>query len=139
MDRAVAYLRVSTQRQQRSGLGIDAQRAAIERFAAAEGLTIISEYTEAETGKGAEALDRRPAACCCPGCGADSEVLRSYVEAGPVFTRRRVRRRALGSAGADADPFMLHLFAALAERERLIFPRKVDRVKPLHLAPSRSG
>jgi endonuclease YncB( thermonuclease family) len=60
MDRAVAYLRVSTQRQQRSGLGIEAQRAAIERFAASEGLTIISEYVEAETGKGADALDRRP-------------------------------------------------------------------------------
>jgi DNA invertase Pin-like site-specific DNA recombinase len=43
MDRAVAYLRVSTQRQQRSGLGIEAQRAAIERFAAAERLSIISE------------------------------------------------------------------------------------------------
>jgi DNA invertase Pin-like site-specific DNA recombinase len=52
MESAVAYLRVSTQRQQRSGLGIEAQRAAIERFAASEGLTIISEYTEAETGKG---------------------------------------------------------------------------------------
>jgi DNA invertase Pin-like site-specific DNA recombinase len=60
MDRVVAYLRVSTQRQQRSGLGIEAQRAAIERFAAAEGLAIVSEYVEAETGKGADALDRRP-------------------------------------------------------------------------------
>ena len=59
-ESAVAYLRVSTQRQQRSGLGIEAQRAAIERFAQAEGLTIISQYTEAETGKGADALDRRP-------------------------------------------------------------------------------
>jgi hypothetical protein len=39
-------------RQHRSGLGIEAQRAAIERFAQAESLTIIAEYTEAETGKG---------------------------------------------------------------------------------------
>src|SRR3954453_23766300 len=60
MESAVAYLRVSTQRQQRSGLGIEAQRAAIERFAASEGLTLIGEYVEAETGKGADALDRRP-------------------------------------------------------------------------------
>jgi transposase len=37
-----------------------AQRAAIERFAAAESLTIIEEYAEFETGKGADALDRRP-------------------------------------------------------------------------------
>jgi DNA invertase Pin-like site-specific DNA recombinase len=60
MYRAVAYFRVSTQRQQRSGLGIEAQRAAVSRFAKAEGLTIIGEYVEAETGKGADALDRRP-------------------------------------------------------------------------------
>src|SRR6266404_7267555 len=52
--------RFSTQQQQRSGLGIEAQRAAIERFAAAESLTIIEEYAEFETGKGADALDRRP-------------------------------------------------------------------------------
>lgn len=55
MERAVAYLRVSTQQQQRSGLGIEAQRAAIERFAAAESLLITAEYSEFETGKGADA------------------------------------------------------------------------------------
>jgi Resolvase, N terminal domain len=60
IERAVAYLRVSTQQQQRSGLGIEAQRAAIERFAAAESLLITAEYSEFETGKGADALDRRP-------------------------------------------------------------------------------
>ena len=60
MESVVAYLRVSTQRQQRSGLGIEAQRAAIARFAEAEGLTIIGEYVEAESGKGADALDLRP-------------------------------------------------------------------------------
>ena len=60
MERAIAYLRVSTQRQQRSGLGIDAQRSAIERFAASESITIAAEFVEAETGKGSDALDRRP-------------------------------------------------------------------------------
>src|SRR5215204_6698854 len=60
MESAIAYLRVSTQRQQRSSLGIEAQRAAIARFAEAEGLTVIAEYIEAETGKGSDALDRRP-------------------------------------------------------------------------------
>jgi Resolvase, N terminal domain len=60
MERAVAYLRVSTQRQQRSGLGIEAQRTAIERFAASESLTIAAEFVEFESGKGSDALDRRP-------------------------------------------------------------------------------
>ncbi len=53
MDSVVAYLRVSTERQQRSGLGIEAQRAAITLFVDVEGLTIVGEFVEAETGKGA--------------------------------------------------------------------------------------
>ncbi len=57
---AIAYYRVSTQRQGRSGLGLEAQKAAVARFAEAEGITILHEFTEIETGKGADALDRRP-------------------------------------------------------------------------------
>src|SRR3954451_23128122 len=60
MDRAVAYYRVSTRQQQRSGLGIEAQRAAVERFTEAENIRIVAEFVEAETGKGADALGRRP-------------------------------------------------------------------------------
>jgi DNA invertase Pin-like site-specific DNA recombinase len=60
MGKAIAYLRVSTQQQHRSGLGIEAQRAAVARFAEGEGIRIVGEFVEAETGKGADALDRRP-------------------------------------------------------------------------------
>src|SRR5436305_9644179 len=60
MDHAVAYYRVSTRQQQRSGLGIEAQRATVSRFAEAESIQIIAEYVEAETGKGTDAPDRRP-------------------------------------------------------------------------------
>jgi len=56
----VAYYRVSTQRQGRSGLGLEAQRAAVAAYAASQGLTVADEFTEVETGKGAGALDRRP-------------------------------------------------------------------------------
>jgi len=58
MKCAVAY-RVSTKQQHRSGLGIEVQRAAVARFAGAEQIRLITEYVEAETGKGADALDRR--------------------------------------------------------------------------------
>ena len=56
----VAYFRVSTREQERSGLGIDAQRAAVARFAAAEGYDVVGEFVEIETGKGADAIERRP-------------------------------------------------------------------------------
>src|SRR6476620_4331372 len=56
----VAYYRVSTRKQGRSGLGLEAQRKAIAAFAAVEGFDIVAEFTEVETGKGADALARRP-------------------------------------------------------------------------------
>jgi|ERR1700677_2462888 DNA invertase Pin-like site-specific DNA recombinase len=60
MRQVLSYIRVSTGKQGKSGLGIEAQREAISRFAAAEGLDVSAEYVEVETGKGADALDRRP-------------------------------------------------------------------------------
>jgi Resolvase, N terminal domain len=56
----VSYLRVSTAKQGAKGLGMEAQRAAVETFAAQEGAPIAAEYVEVETGKGSDALDRRP-------------------------------------------------------------------------------
>ena len=56
MERAVAYYRVSTLQQHRSGLGIDAERTAVTRFAEPEGIAIISKYFRVETGKGASLM-----------------------------------------------------------------------------------
>lgn len=55
MSRAVAYYRVSTERQGRSGLGLDAQRAAVERMCRDRGLSLVAEFTEVETGTGKRA------------------------------------------------------------------------------------
>src|SRR5262249_54032069 len=60
MKQIVAYVRVSTQKQGASGLGLEAQRDAITRFADAERYQIADTFTEVETGKGSDALDRRP-------------------------------------------------------------------------------
>lgn len=50
----VAYFRVSTERQGQSGLGLDAQRTAVEQFAQRTGAEIVTSYTEIETGKRAD-------------------------------------------------------------------------------------
>jgi DNA invertase Pin-like site-specific DNA recombinase len=56
----VAYYRVSTARQGQSGLGLEAQREAVMRYLSTGGWPPLAEFTEVETGKGSNALDRRP-------------------------------------------------------------------------------
>lgn len=48
---AVAYYRVSTRAQGDSGLGLDAQRSAVERFARDRRLRIAAEYRDVESGR----------------------------------------------------------------------------------------
>jgi DNA invertase Pin-like site-specific DNA recombinase len=47
----VAYLRVSTDKQGRSGLGVEAQRAAVESYLNGGRWTLAAEYRETESGK----------------------------------------------------------------------------------------
>src|SRR3954454_16937260 len=132
MESAVAYLRVSTQRQQRSGLGIEAQRATIARFAEAEELTLIGEYVEAETGKGADALDRRPqlaaalaaarTAKCCVVVSKLDRLSRDLAFVSGLMAHRVPF--IVAELGRDADPFMLHIYAALAEKERRLISER---------------
>ncbi|MCO4881559.1 recombinase family protein [Paraburkholderia caribensis] len=56
----VAYYRVSTARQGTSGLGLEAQRESVARFLNGGAWDLIGEFTETETGKGADALAKRP-------------------------------------------------------------------------------
>lgn len=51
MCRVIAYYRVSTEAQGRSGLGLDAQRSAVSSLSSSRGCTIIAEFTEVESGK----------------------------------------------------------------------------------------
>lgn len=56
----VAYYRVSTARQGMSGLGLDAQREAVGSYLNGGDWELVGEFTETETGKGANALEKRP-------------------------------------------------------------------------------
>jgi len=56
----IAYYRVSTQRQGASGLGLEAQRSAVLAHLTEGPRTVIEEFLEIETGKGSNALEKRP-------------------------------------------------------------------------------
>lgn len=56
----IAYYRVSTQKQGASGLGLEAQQAAVARYLNGGAWELIGEFREVETGKGADALAKRP-------------------------------------------------------------------------------
>jgi DNA invertase Pin-like site-specific DNA recombinase len=132
MSNAIAYYRVSTQRQGKSGLGLEAQKAAVVRFAEAENIEILGEHIEVETGKGADAMDRRPKLAealaaarkaKCPVLVAKLDRLSRDVHFISGLMAHKVPF-IVAELGADADPFMLHLWAALAQKERELISRR---------------
>jgi DNA invertase Pin-like site-specific DNA recombinase len=122
----IGYVRVSTSQQGRSGLGIAAQKEALERFAGAEGFTMGRVFVEVETGKGADALERRPQLAaalnearrqrCCVGVAKLDRLSRDVHFISGLMAQRVPF--VVAELGADVDPFILHLFAALAQKER---------------------
>jgi DNA invertase Pin-like site-specific DNA recombinase len=132
MKPIVAYLRVSTARQGRSGLGIEAQREAIAHFVDQQGLTLAGEFVEVETGKGADALDRRPQLAAaltqarkakCPVIVAKLDRLSRDVHFISGLMAQRVPF-VVAELGADVDPFMMHIYAAVAEKERMLISER---------------
>jgi DNA invertase Pin-like site-specific DNA recombinase len=124
----ITYIRVSTSQQGRSGLGIEAQRSALHHFAQVEGFEVVREFVEVETGKGADAMDRRPqlkAALAaarkqrCQVAVAKLDRLSRDVHFISGLMAHKVPFL-VAELGPDVDPFVLHLFAALAEKERAL-------------------
>src|SRR5882672_11491325 len=122
----VTYIRVSSSQQGRSGLGIEAQRETLRHFAHTEGFDVVSEYVEVETGKGADAMERRPQ---LKAALAAARKQRCHVAVAKLDRLSRDVHFISGlmahkvpflvaELGPDVDPFVLHLFAALAEKER---------------------
>lgn len=134
MTRAIAYLRVSSREQGKSGLGLEAQRDAIERFCAADGeLTIAEWFTEIESGKRvSDTLARRPQLAAALNM---AQQLRGPVIVAKLDRLSRDVHFVSGlmvhgvefiacELGRQSDPFMLHLFAALAEKERALISQR---------------
>ncbi|AIB12266.1 resolvase [Azospirillum argentinense] len=136
----IGYLRVSTSRQGRSGLGLDAQQDAIFRFASGNGYVVSDYYRDIQSG----ADDDRPglnAAIAqaqrerCPLVVAKLDRLGRDVHFISGLMRHRVQF-VVAELGLDVDPFTLHLWAALAEKERRLI---ADRTRQALLAKRDRG
>jgi DNA invertase Pin-like site-specific DNA recombinase len=129
---ALAYMRVSTEKQGKSGLGLDAQREAIASFAKANDITLLDELVEIETGKGADALDRRPVLRIaldrarkekCSIIVAKLDRLSRNVHFISGLMEQRVPF-IVAELGDRVPAFLLHVYAALAEQERALFSER---------------
>ena len=126
MSDAIGYLRVSTQEQGRSGLGLEAQRSEIEGFGEREGFSIKSWHQDIQTGAGADALLLRPGLATtvkeaksarCPLIVSRLDRLSRNVHFITGLMEHRVHF-IVTYLGRDCDDFTLHIYASLAEQER---------------------
>jgi len=131
MAKIVSYIRVSTNKQ---GLGLEAQRDAVAAFAAANSLEVADTFVEYETGKGHDALARRPQLRAA--LAAAKKLKCSIVVAKLDRLARNVNFISglmetkvpfiVAAMGMTADPFMLHIYAALAEQERTMIAQRTS-------------
>lgn len=132
MTQFVAYIRVSTQKQGRSGLGLEAQEIAIKTFAHQHEKEIVRFFVEVETGKGSDALDQRPELRKalaeakkrkCPIIVAKLDRLSRDVHFISGLMSSRVPF-IVANLGPNVDPFMLHIYAAVAEKEAALISER---------------
>lgn len=145
---ALAYLRVSTSEQGHRGNGLETQREAVGRFARAEGFAVVEWITEVETGKGSNALARRPklAEALKAARRLKAPVIVSKLDRlsrDVAFVSGLMVERVpfiVTELGMDVDPFVLHLYAALGQKERaLISSRTKEALQAVKRRLARQG
>lgn len=119
--RAVAYYRVSTARQGRSGLGLDAQREAVTLFARAEGWDLKAEHTEVESGKRVDRPELEAALAECRLHKATLIIAKLDRLARNVAFVARLMEAGVEFIAVDnphANRITVHIISAIAEHER---------------------
>lgn len=120
----VSYIRVSTARQGASGLGLDAQQEAVTRFLNGGSWELVAEFKEIETGKGSDALVKRPqlraALDACRKQGATLVIAKLDRLARNVHFVSGLMESKVKFVACDmpdANELTIHMMAAFAEHE----------------------
>ena len=122
----VGYYRVSTRKQSRSGLGLDAQRELVRQFAGANG-ELVAEFVEVESGRNDQRSELAKAMSRAKKAGASLLIARL-----DRFSRRVSFIATMMETGVqlvvvempNATDFQLHIFAALAQEERRLISER---------------
>lgn len=123
----VAYYRVSTQMQGKSGLGLDAQRAAVQNFT--NGYGIIAEFTEVESGKRDDRPELEKALDLAKQQNAVLVIAKLDRLSRDVHFISGLLKRNVPIKACDmphADNFQFHIMAAVAEKEREMISQRTS-------------
>jgi DNA invertase Pin-like site-specific DNA recombinase len=126
MKKYIAYYRVSTKQQGASGLGLDAQRAAVRSFTKCE-TCIIAEYTEIESGKNDKREQLTAAIAHAKQAGATliiAKLDRLSRNASFIFALRDSGVEFVCADMPDANTLTIGIFATLAQHEREIISQR---------------
>lgn len=122
----VGYYRVSTKKQARSGLGLEAQQQMVRQFAETNG-ELVGEFVEVESGRNDRRIELAKAINAAKKAGASLLIARL-----DRFSRRVSFISAMMEKGVrlaivempNATDFQLHIFAALAQEERRLISER---------------
>lgn len=121
MCKVVAYYRVSTTAQGRSGLGLEAQREAVASLCGARGWEIIAEFTEVESGKRADRRELQEALRRTKVTGGTlviAKLDRLSRNAAFITTLQDSGARFIAADMPEANELTVHIMAAVAQAER---------------------
>ncbi len=139
MCRVVAYYRVSTEAQGRSGLGLEAQREAVRVLCQQRGWEIVAEFTEVESGKRNDRPNLLAAMKRAKVTGSRLVIAKLDRLSRNVAFLAQLQDSGAHFTAADmpeADEFTVHILAAVAQRERKLTS---DRTKAALAAAKARG
>jgi DNA invertase Pin-like site-specific DNA recombinase len=125
--RLIAYERVSTARQGKSGLGLVAQRKAIDDFAASRGAEVLARFTEVESGRKADRPELKKALDLARLTGATlviAKLDRLSRNAAFLLTLRDSGVKFLACDMPEANDLTVGIMALVAQQEREAISRR---------------